>query len=400
MNSPFRAAVLAAAFLALAWAAGLRVSEEEALGCPSEAGGNCGTRATSMLQLQSRTELLAEAAGLDSSREQLLALYSKVEAAVARTLGQHAAHGGRQREGAVPGRDAASVLFVVYSGAQFYTTRVRWIMETWGRDLPLANLVFIGDRPAAGPEAEAALRGATVHVTACQQNSHEEGMCCKLAEAAILASHMMQQSPGAFDWAYLVDDDVYVRPGTLTKFLALQRPPVNASGRVLGNFDCVTDACKGGLCGGSGYAADASAVPVLVGSDAAGFLSEQMQNCQKCGRWADVGLSRFFYERPLELRPLYGTYANRLRKPCFDDSLTNLEHEPLMYHYIKSESQMQFLHKLFLDSNGFSASSAPPPLLQLAARGQLCATFHGSQHCAPLTDAGDAPWDLTNDTTC
>jgi len=323
-----------------------------------------------------------------SMLEQYASTAEALEVAVADTLQRHAAHHRHQRE-----EPWGQVLFVVYSGSQFYTTRAKWIMETWGHNLPLANLVFVGDSPAVGPAAATALRGATVHVTACQPHSHQEGMCCKLAEAALLASGIMRQN-GAFGWAYFMDDDAYVRPGAMSRHL-LSQGPSTGSGLVLGIFGCTTDACQDGLCGGGGYAADAKAVSTLVGSDARAFLQDQLRSCDKCSGWADVALSRLFYDRALEVRHLEGVHGWRLKKPCFDDSLTDMEHEPLMYHYITSETQMQLLHMLFTAS-----TSATVALVSQLAREERCATFRGSEQCSASANAADMPWDTTADKIC
>eukprot|EP00932_Pfiesteria_piscicida_P007019 SRR837773.17003.p3 GENE.SRR837773.17003~~SRR837773.17003.p3 ORF type:complete len:100 (-),score=30.91 SRR837773.17003:189-443(-) len=74
-------------------------------------------------------------------------------------------------------------------------------------------------------------------------------MCCKLAEAAMLAKALTEQH-GEYEWVFLSDDDVYLRPAALSEFLQREKP-TGDRGVVLGHFACVDKAgkCDHGLCG-------------------------------------------------------------------------------------------------------------------------------------------------------
>lgn len=288
-------------------------------------------------------------------------------------------HNVRLRSSTQDGQ-SGKVLYIVYTGAQFYSTRAKWIMETWGARMPVIDIVFVGDKPPTAADTQA-IRDATVHVTGCHPHDHWEGMCCKLAEAALLAQQLMKSS-GAFEWSYLVDDDVYVRPDAMSAYLA-QHSDDSDGGLVFGWFGCRTDKCQGGLCGGGGYAANLAAMTAVVGDSPATFLKEQMKNCHMCQGWADVAMAMIFHEKGLRTKHLLGANGWRMSKTCFDQALT--EREPLMYHYIKTEAQMKFLNTLFT-TNG---ESAPVPL-----DGQMrCAAYNGGMHCAPSLQLSDLPWD-------
>eukprot|EP00403_Amphidinium_massartii_P035953 CAMPEP_0178436722 /NCGR_PEP_ID=MMETSP0689_2-20121128/34588_1 /TAXON_ID=160604 /ORGANISM="Amphidinium massartii, Strain CS-259" /LENGTH=417 /DNA_ID=CAMNT_0020058831 /DNA_START=29 /DNA_END=1278 /DNA_ORIENTATION=+ len=294
----------------------------------------------------------------------------------------------------------SEVLFVIYSDSLFYGTRLQWIKDTWAHNVPggHSNLVIVADRL---PTAEENLLDMDVHGTKCPEHSHWEGACCKYAEAVILAHTKMQSNP-ALQWAYFTDDDAYVRPDALAAALLAQREPGAAA---LGNFGCGTDGCPIGLCAGGGYAGSRSAIAAMVGASPSQFLAEQMQSCSKCGSWADVALSQVMLQRGVRWQEQSGLYGWKLPKAEFDASLaaatgTNTSVEPLMYHYIRTKSQMQFLHDLFSTEKlalGTAASTGEvtqsqaigtigsltqiggvqPPQLPDAS----CATFHDNTQC-------------------
>lgn len=279
-----------------------------------------------------------------------------------------------------------SILYVIYSDSEFYNSRLKWIHETWATQVPKESLLIIGDKAMTN-------NSLSMHVqaTRCPPHSHWEGACCKYAEAIIEAREVLFKKPG-FSWVYFTDDDAYVRPDALEKALAAQG---GEGSIVLGNWGCKTHHCKkAGLCAGGGYAANYKAIMELVGTSRGAFLKEQMRNCQLCDRWADIALTQAFNARGIHKRPQPGLYGWKLHKAAFDRSLGNPEHEPIMYHYIKGESQMKLLHALF-------AQAQPPNVTQQASRTGIlgrnisspsCATFRGNTACALSARPKDHPW--------
>jgi len=268
------------------------------------------------------------------------------------------------------------VLFIVYSDSHFYGTRVQWILKTWAGQLSADSLVIIGDVEATQSVA------ATVHSTRCPAHSHWEGACCKYAEAVVLAQKLMKMD-GSFQWTYFTDDDAYVRGGQLENALVSQQPPIAGThGLILGNFGCVANGCKPGLCAGGGYAASSAAVDSLVNDNITAFLEEEMQNCGRCERWADIALSQIFSRRGLEMRALQGLNGWQMSKSCFQKDLTS-GNGPLMYHYVRSWNQMDFLHRLFLPTPPVSAGA----LRSNTTLGETCVQFHHNRFCCT-----DCPW--------
>jgi len=285
----------------------------------------------------------------------------------------------------------AKVLYVVYSDSSFYNTRLRWLRETWGATLASDELMIIGDGEA-DPEL-----GLRVHSTRCPPHSHWEGACCKYAEAIIEARDAFERD-SRLQWVYFSDDDAYVRTDAMAEALAIAEleasasAPVDRAGLVFGNWGCQTETCQSpSLCAGGGYAADRRAVMTLVGDSAADFLTDQMRNCRKCERWADIALTGIMQERHLVMRSLAGLFGWRLTKVDLDKSMADERDEPLMYHYIRTDNQMRLLHAVFAPQANGTRSSAEEPQDEEARRAR-CLTFRHTRRCSLSSKMQDCPW--------
>ncbi|CAJ1368335.1 unnamed protein product [Effrenium voratum] len=153
------------------------------------------------------------------------------------------------------------MLFVVHSDSNFYSSRVKWVMETWGKDLTNeTTLIIIGD---SVPKDDL---GGIIRATGCPSHSHNRGLDCKVSQDLIQADVAMQQDP-SLAWAFIVDDDAYVRTDALSSFLL----PKDGKGKhgkgvALGIFGCGTTdpECGGLLCGGGGLVMSREAVRITV----------------------------------------------------------------------------------------------------------------------------------------
>lgn len=309
-------------------------------------------------------------------------LASRLELQASKTARQHAVmHSNLTTSG--------KVLFMVYSDSNFYRSHVKWIMDTWGGALPTSDFVVVADK-APDSESSRDMHGVTVHTTACPMHTHEAGMCCKWAEAAILAVKLLEQNPD-YEWVVLSDDDVYIRTNAAAALLAKSKP-ADGGPLVLGAFYCKSGECKQGLCGGAGYAATPDAMRALIGPRPAVFVAENMRQCTRCSEWADLALSMVMRKRGLRMEDFPGTYGNRNTKPCFD-AMLSAEEEPILLHYIKSEAQMTFLHNLF-------TGPGTPPQEVVKQKKDLCATFNQKTWCAASTDPRDLPWKESPDKVC
>lgn len=287
------------------------------------------------------------------------------------------------------------VLYVIHSDSRFYSTRIKWIMDTWAGHLAPDSVVVIGDK-----KPEDAATAALVHPTGCPANSHGQGMCCKRAGAVLLAQSIMVHNP-SFKWALFVDDDVYARPQAVERFLLEQPPDEAGNGVILGTWGCATKPCSSGLCGGGGFAADRDSLRHLVAGKPAVMVHEQMMSCARCehnsGSGTDVAIARLFDARRLERRRLPGTYPWQLTKPCFDFSLTPRAPSPLLYHYMNRQSKMYFLHKLFDMHNGTSSWNDKPESTNAS-----CAVFQQRWQCIDHDDLQKKqfPWLESDSNVC
>jgi len=275
-----------------------------------------------------------------------------------------------------PAEDAGRVLYYVYTDSRFYDTRLQWVLSTWAPRVPKGDLVVIGDEPYHGNSSQ-----IPVMSTNCPKHSHWEGACCKYAKAVRAAYEEMERDPKV-NWAYFVDDDAYVRPEQLSAALARQTDPQNA-GVALGNLGCATKECKFSICAGGGYAANRRAIYKAIDGSEKGLQRAEMQYCAKCERWADAAMTQTFLEKHIDLRPLDGLNGWKLQKSQFDHSIDG--REPIMYHYIQSQAQMELLHRMFTGQRA-------PADQEGEGDEEQCVTYHGKQWCAVSPDPTDTPW--------
>eukprot|EP00929_Paragymnodinium_shiwhaense_P108868 TRINITY_DN75218_c0_g1_i1.p1 TRINITY_DN75218_c0_g1~~TRINITY_DN75218_c0_g1_i1.p1 ORF type:complete len:446 (+),score=107.86 TRINITY_DN75218_c0_g1_i1:111-1448(+) len=339
-------------------------------------------------------------------------------------------HDGSTVQPATPA--GGSVLFVVYTGAEFYETRVKWIMDSWAAGLPSDALLFVGDRPLqptstyqAGEEEDAQSQRSQrsrIIPTSCKEHSHGLGACCKYGQAVIEAQRWLQLH-SRFRWVFFVDDDSYVHTRAVEETLAVHRDLSFADagdedyGVVFGNFGTSAGECLGGLAAGGGYIANRQAVFALVGENVSGLMEQQMANCVRCGGWADLALSEIFDDRGITRLRLPGLYGWQLEKSCFDLSLQRErgKGEPLIYHYIRTPAQMLVLHELLGDmqgADGSEGSEQPASALEASLdehqRARLCATYSGGQpgqgrsrtSCAASESPWETPWILDGQPSC
>jgi len=274
---------------------------------------------------------------------------------------------------------AGRVLYYVYSDSRFYDTRLRWVLDTWAQKVPQGDLTVIGDAPFAGNTSN-----ARIVSTDCPKHSHWEGACCKYAQA-VRQAHAQMEEDHSVQWAYFVDDDAYVRPEVLEQALA-KETDLEDRGVALGNLGCTTPLCSFSICAGGGYAANRRAIYKAIGDSDTTLQASEMVNCARCDRWADAAMTQVFLEKKIELRPLQGLNGWKLTKTKFDHSV-QAEFEPIMYHYIQTQSQMQFLHHMFAGAEAGYASSDPS-----AVDTEQCTTYHGERECALSDDPKDTPW--------
>lgn len=282
------------------------------------------------------------------------------------------------KDEAIPQKPAGNgtVMFVVLSDSNHYGEQLRWISETWGQDLPASQLMAIGD--ASDRSAHA---GMQVQPTRCPAHTHD-GACCKEAEAVINAQSELKKNPH-LKWAYIVDDDTFVRPAALEERLkGLDTRGAQNHGALVAIPGCSTKKCARGFCGGGGGALSREALTTLVGDSPATYLKQHMQTCDRCEMWGDMTLGTQADEHGISIWNPQGLNGWLLDKASFDKTLSAAS-EPLMYHYMRSEAQLFFLHRLFSPSDTFQGPE------QQGIKDE-CATFKGNTQC--WSDPHPPPW--------
>lgn len=289
-----------------------------------------------------------------------------------------------------------TVLFLVLSDSNAYGTRLKWVSESWAQDVDSSLVHAIGDNAD-----ESETENVRVEPTRCPAHTHD-GACCKEGEAVINAHRLLQQQP-SLNWAYIVDDDAYVRPSALeAKLKGLDPRGDHARGTMAAALGCVTKDCQSGICGGGGIAVSRQALDNLVGDSPATYFKQHMATCDRCEMWGDVTLGTQAVAHNISMVQLVGVNAWTMNKQVFDEQLQKADtQEPLMYHYIKSEGQMRFLHHLFA-GNGSSKSGDEGADTSVAQKFRrldalekfdpLCANYRGHVHCT--SDPQSLPWSV------
>mmetsp|Transcript_3208 Transcript_3208/g.9230 ORF Transcript_3208/g.9230 Transcript_3208/m.9230 type:complete len:345 (+) Transcript_3208:90-1124(+) len=274
------------------------------------------------------------------------------------------------------------VAYFVYSDSFFLDTRLSYIRNTWAQGVRPGGLNVIGDSAYRGNAS-----GMNFVATPCPKNSHGVGLCCKFAEAVRQAHRQMQQDP-SIEWAYFIDDDVYVRPEALERALAHQEDPED-KGVVIGIYGCADRGCSG-LCGGGGYAASRRAIEKAIGGGEEQFQKAEMDSCNKCGMWSDIAITEIYRDKHIDLRSIGGLYPWKVKKGQFDQML-DMQEEPITFHYVETQEQMEFLHSLFAGAGKSHDGDVDP---------RRCASYRGRVVCAQSESSFDAPWyqdDATED---
>jgi len=254
------------------------------------------------------------------------------------------------------------MLFVVVSDSNFYNTRVRWITDTWGQDVPRNSMMFVADK-----KTDVEVAGHLVE-TDCPKGSHDAG-CCKYGHAVYAAAQRAEE----FEWFYFADDDVYVRPDAMAKRLGKRR--VTKWPVAKGLLGCGNEKC-GGICGGGGFMLNRKGLQTLVSNmDKTTFVGAMMSNCTYCSHWGDLAISRLIEKSGLKLEMMKGLHPWRLQGQKFKDMLFSGEWGILTMHYMRTFSVLRLLHRLFSPKE---IENTDP---KATGKDSICITWKGRKVC-------------------
>lgn len=274
------------------------------------------------------------------------------------------------------GGSHGEVLFTITTDSLFYKTRLNWVLETWAKEVAPQNFNVIGDLATNGTID--GLPKTKITATRCPPHDHWKGACCKNAESVIMAHESLKRD-NSLKWAYFADDDAYVVTSAVQAALKEQSDAAPGKAMALGLFGCRTPQCDMGLCGGGGYAFSREAVFEMVGDDPVKFLDEVMKNCDKCQMWGDQALSQVLKARKIDQRNLNGIHPWKLSTQAFCEQVEGGARN-LLFHYIKSQHQMEMLHEIFSGDMLIKSHNGP------------CVGYNGRRACASSWNEDDLPF--------
>lgn len=94
-----------------------------------------------------------------------------------------------------------------------------------------------------------------------EQVSSFTSQVCVTAGSIEVAANLISQTNGYFGWVLFCDDDAYVLPDNVQRFLADHDPSIPT---LFAIFACGTGNCDYGVCGGGGWIMSASLVRLMV----------------------------------------------------------------------------------------------------------------------------------------
>lgn len=140
--------------------------------------------------------------------------------------------------------DVHRVLFVVITGEAYHPTRLRTLLDTWGRWVPAQNLLIVSDK------ADSSLGTVEAPGTAAGYEASQ----AKWYFATLMAAERLRSRP-TIDWVCVADDDTFLFVPNLLRLLAT----LNKTKRAYYGEVCSPTDCGGPcVCGGGGWVAPSS----------------------------------------------------------------------------------------------------------------------------------------------
>ena len=238
------------------------------------------------------------------------------------------------------------VVWVIRSAQSLFLDRVSLQLWTWISFLdPVCDRILFSSERVAFNTTNLQVKYSFVspgEIGACP-TGHSLGPCCFEALAITQLAHDFD-----FDWAFFIDDDVYVYPRLLKHILEPTDPKLT----VTGGFGCGKFPLHG-LCGGGGYAISQQVIRKLANSwfSEEEFFKRYMTLCRHI-EYCDIvtgvllTLNHFPWVEDIRLRP-WGMIA--------DEIPSIFSHEIASLHYYggnqipgeTAKEKMYFVHQLF-----------------------------------------------------
>lgn len=311
-----------------------------------------GNRAPTRLPTQAPTRLPAQAP-------------TRLPAQAKQKVDRLPAHRRRRAQAGVP--EWGKVFYVIRSWHGQYQKRLDSLLKTWVSSLPRDSYVLVGDVDNEDPK---------IHAAVGCHNDHSRGLCCKTAYSLALAATIIKDTQ--FQWAWVVDDDHYVRTAQVEDALSHLSPLREVA---VGMPGCGGGHCedkRGGFCGGAGYGISR---PALLKAFADLGKTPQQVTEKFMTRlavdpggqaWDDISVTCHLKRYGVQVGNLEGVGLHGWRLPNSDGPskwiagppppyMQAIEEKgrfkfipPAVFHYIGNEKEMYALHEAFkrLDANG------------------------------------------------
>ena len=179
-----------------------------------------------------------------------------------------------------------NILYIIRSIPKYYDERLNMQFETWMKHLNKNDDVLV-----ASENKDHVDKFNLKYSTPECPPGHDVGVCCSESNAIVKALKEYE-----FDWAFILDDDVYVYPEKVRSIISKYKDNYNVA---LGTPGCISNGVEG-FCGGGGYAFSKQALQKIVSNDYDLFLKEYKISCEKTN-FCDITMGELSKKNNIEI---------------------------------------------------------------------------------------------------
>ncbi len=231
------------------------------------------------------------------------------------------------------------ILYIIRSIPKYYESRLKVQKDTWMTYLTDNDDVLV----ASDDLNHVNMYGLKYSTPSGCPRNHGDGPCCSESNAILKALN-----EHTFDWAFILDDDVYAYPPKVREVIEryLHKPYA-----ALGTVGCVAENIKG-FCGGGGYAFSRLALEKIVGYNQTAFLKTYKTHCDKT-QFCDITTADLAAKKNIELITVdefkpWGIKKNE-KHLISENKIATLHYYggKLTEDYKEIPDKMRYLHNLF-----------------------------------------------------
>jgi len=183
-------------------------------------------------------------------------------------------------------KDTTKILYIIRSIPKYYDERLNMQFKTWMKHLNENDDVLV-----ASENKDHIDKFNLKYSTPTCPPGHDMGVCCSESNAIVKALKEFE-----FDWAFILDDDVYVYPDKVRSIINKYKDNYNVA---LGTPGCESNGVEG-FCGGGGYAFSKQALQKIVSNDYDLFLKEYKISCEKT-KFCDITMGELSKKNNIEI---------------------------------------------------------------------------------------------------